>query len=145
MIQPAACAGPAAPGQDARGDVPRPLPPGPLPRPRTHDALLGVLRLGDDHGRAARLACRRPRRALAPAGGPVELQAVLVAAATAAAAAAAALGPLALPAGRATALPGPGTGRAVARARLLPGRRRLLPGHGRAGGDTGQRRTMDGL
>lgn len=123
-----------------------PGPPTPPLQPRTHNALLGVLGLGDDHGRAARLGRCRPRRALAPAGGPVELQAVLIAAAAAAATAAAALGPLALPAGRAAALPGPGTGRAVARARLLPGRRRrLLPGHGRAGGDTGQRRTMDGL
>ncbi|KAK2106039.1 hypothetical protein P7K49_015553 [Saguinus oedipus] len=152
MIQPAACTGPAA-GREREARLPpagtravrRRCPRRPRPRayppalPRTHDALLGVLGLGDDHGRAARFACSsRPRRALAPAGDPVELQAVFVAAAAAAAAATAALRPLALPARRAAALPGPGASRAVARARLLPGRRRrrLLPGHSRGWRET---------
>lgn len=77
-------------------------------RPFKFDALLRVLRLRDNRGRAGRLArCRRPGCALAAAGGPVQLRAVLVAAAAAAAATAAALRPLALPARGAAAPPGP--------------------------------------
>lgn len=126
---------PRAAWGEGRGVTPRrPSPPTTANRPRprpTHYALLRVLGLRDNRGRAARFARRRrPGWALAAAGSPVQLRAVLVAAAAAAAATAAALGPLALPARGAAAPPRPRARSAVARTRLLPGRP-LLPGHGR--------------